>query len=182
MTGTEWTTKQDQAGKLQGWALFGMDDGSCELQRIDFPDDDDDPELPAPPVFDDDEAAHAFVKTQAEGGDALALAALAYLREHPAPYDCPDCDEEHNEGVCPKNRLNFATLHSAIVNAITVDIANSGARLSCGYLQAVPLGEFARALHERLKSYTSEPGIFCQPCNESADRSAERCASCGEKF
>ena len=98
----------------------------------------------------------------------------------PEPYECPDCEEEHDEGECPENRLNFDALRSALVGAVG-DTYTKGGRLSCGLLQTVPLGDLVRALHERLKSYTSPPGIFCTPCDEG-DGYAKHCAGCGKEF
>lgn len=115
----------------------------------------------------------AYLKRAREREDDAATAADRATR-------CQDCEEEHDEGACPENRLSFDALRSAIVNAVE-DIKTKGGRLSCGFLQAVPLGDLVRALHERLYCYTKEPGIFCTPCNEG-DGYAKHCAGCGKVF
>ena len=74
-----WTYEQDVASAMQGWAIFqttGAGHELWEIQSIDCPDDDD-------AVFlENDQAAHEFVRRQAETGDSLALAALEFLKEH----------------------------------------------------------------------------------------------------
>ena len=84
---TKWTNEQDKAGKLQGWAIFsteGTDHPPYELQRIQ----EDMPEDGCVVLFATDRGAHEFVKRQASQGDALALAALAWLKANsPEEHD-----------------------------------------------------------------------------------------------
>lgn len=74
-----WSDAQSYAAIAQGWDLFttGGAEGHppWELQRIDFPEDESDA------VFPGDQEAHEFVRRQAEAGDSLALAAIAFLEE-----------------------------------------------------------------------------------------------------
>ena len=85
---SEWTSEQDLAGKLQGWAIFctggAEDHPPYELQRIQ----EDMPEDGCVVLFAADRGAHEFVKRRASEGDDLALAALAWLKANsPEEYD-----------------------------------------------------------------------------------------------
>ena len=72
----KWTTEQDRAGKLQGWLLAtNTDEDRIELQYLQ--DDADGGKV----CFANDGEAHRFVLGASVNGDALALAALAYLKE-----------------------------------------------------------------------------------------------------
>lgn len=92
-TQAPWSNEDEAAALAQGWAIFST--SRCaetekelvngkpyghrpfELQR------DDEME-----VFESDDAAHAFVRDAAAKGDALALRALAHLKEvSPLEYD-----------------------------------------------------------------------------------------------
>ena len=86
---SEWTSEQDKAGKLQGWAIFNTEGNAdhprYELHRIQ----DDLPEDGCVVLFANDRGAHEFVKRQADQGEALALAALEFLKVNsPEEHNC----------------------------------------------------------------------------------------------
>lgn len=76
---TVWTSKNREYAAAQGWGIFETDgsenDTPYQLQKID------DPEFGVQ-VLDSDDAAWALVTSNAVAGSPLALAALAYLKEH----------------------------------------------------------------------------------------------------
>jgi hypothetical protein len=72
-----WTREQDQEAKTQGWLLSNnIDSSDLEIQKLDDAIDG------GSVRFEWDEDAVAFVEKQATSGDALALAALAFLADH----------------------------------------------------------------------------------------------------
>ncbi len=65
----------DQAAKLEGWALFLCDDGCLRIQRLDCPKDANEI-LPHEPIFESDVKALYYVANKAVHGSSMHAAAL----------------------------------------------------------------------------------------------------------
>ncbi len=70
----KWTTEDDKQSLAQGWGLFTVygsmyiDDGTVQIQKYDEVE-----------TFSCDQDAVAFVQSQAEKGNTIAVHALAFL-------------------------------------------------------------------------------------------------------
>lgn len=90
---TEWATPDQNAANAEGWNLFEAEgsvqnkDGRSpyQLQRIDFPEDDDGNQIPAP--FEDDHEAWEHVWSAAAAGSELHKRAIQFLNANsPGEY------------------------------------------------------------------------------------------------